>query len=504
MLKYIKETLKNSFIYSIGNVFVKLTGFILIPFLTNPEYLSVDDFGAFVVLEAVNQIVITVMGLGLYNSLIRWYYDQTEEENKATFFTSSVLIGCLVLLISLVTFSFKAEVSDILLDTTIYQDMVVLVMISTGLQALGVLPATLMRMQEKATFFTVTNIIKLVATLLITLYLLFKIDNGLFAIYIGQIAGFAIYLVILIPYMLKNSTLRIHIPVLTEMMGYGFSMMMSAIAVASTNVIDRLVLNSMSGLEQAGLYSLGFKVSSLIKVFIITSVSMALTPLIFKKMKDNDSHRFYQKSMTYYGFGIMICIMGVSLFGKEVLKLVTGSALYWSSFTVIPILAFGMYFVALSDIASIGIRIKKKTSRITLMTAIVSVLNLALNILLIPLLGTEGAAFASLFSHLVFFSGLFYFSNKMYPIAFEWRKVILMFALGAILVYGSLLTTNMDLIVRLLVKTSAIISFPVILYFFNFYEDAELRQIKTLWLQWRNPLRWKENFKRILHHTTNH
>jgi O-antigen/teichoic acid export membrane protein len=374
----------------------------------------------------------------------------------------------------------------------------VLVIISTGLQALGVLPATLMRMHEKAAFFTVTNIIKLVATLLITLYLLFNIENGLYAIYIGQIVGFALYLIILIPYMLKNSTLRIHFPVFTEMMGYGFSMMMSAIAVASTNVIDRFVLNSMSGLEEVGLYSLGFKVSSIIKVLVITSVSMALTPLIFKKMKDDDSHRFYQKSMTYYGFGIMICIMGVSLFGKEVLKLVTGSTLYWSSFTIIPILAFGLYFVALSDIVTIGIRIKKKTSRITLMTTIVSVLNLVLNILLIPVIGTEGAALASLFSHLIFFTGLFYFSNKVYPIAFEWRKVILMFSLGAILVYGSLLTTNMDLIVRLLVKTSAIVSFPVILYFFNFYEDAELRQIKTIWFQWRNPLRWKENLNKFL------
>ncbi len=498
MLAYIKETLKNSFIYSIGNVFVKLTGFVLIPFLTNPEYLSVDDYGALGVLEAVNQIAISVMGFGLYNSLIRWYYDQTEQENKATFFTSSLSIGLLVILISWATFLFKAEVSNLFFSTTAYKDIIVLVMISTGLQALGVLPATLMRMQEKALFFTVTNIIKLVATLLITLYLLFTNDNGLFAIYIGQIAGFSIYLIILIPYMLRNSTLRIHFPVFTEMIGYGFSMMMSAIAVASTNVIDRFVLNSMSGLQEVGLYSLGFKVSSVIKVFVITSVSMALTPLIFKKMKDDDSHRFYQKSMTYYGFGIMICIMGVSLFGKEVLKLFTGSPLYWTSFTIIPILAFGMYFVALSDIVSIGIRIKKKTSRITLMTTIVSVLNLGLNILLIPIIGTEGAALASLASHLVFFAGLFYFSNKMYPIAFEWRKVILIFSTGAILVYCSLLTTNMDLSIRLFVKTSAIISFPFILYFFNFYEDAELNQIKTIWLQWRNPLRLKKNLIKFL------
>ncbi len=200
MLKYVKETLKNSFIYSIGNVFVKLTGFVLIPFLTNPEYLSVNDYGALGVLEAVNQIVISVMGFGLYNSLIRWYYDQNEQENKATFFTSSLLIGSLVILITLVTYVFKSQISTLIFSTTNYEDIIVLVMISTGLQALGVLPATLMRMQEKPAFFTLTNIIKLVATLVVTLYFLLTSDSGLFAIYVGQIARFIIYLIILIPH----------------------------------------------------------------------------------------------------------------------------------------------------------------------------------------------------------------------------------------------------------------------------------------------------------------
>jgi|TARA_R100000963_G_scaffold35035_1_gene31223 O-antigen/teichoic acid export membrane protein len=497
LLKYVKETIKNSAIYSLGNVFVKLTGFILIPFLTNPEYLSVNDYGALGVFEAVNQIVISIMGFGLYNSLIRWYYEQDKDENRATFFTSSLLIGFLVIAIVSITYLFKSDLSLLIFENADYQDIVVLVMVSTGLQALGVMPATLMRMQERAGFFTVTNIIKLLVTLIVTLYFLLMRSDGLFAIYAGQIAGFTIYLIILIPYMLKNSMLRIHYPVFTEMMGYGVSMMMAGLAASSTNVIDRFVLNSMSGLQEVGLYSLAYKVSSILKVLIITSVSMALTPLMFKKLKDPDSHRFYQKTMTYYGFGMMICIMGVSLFGKEVLKVFTGSAVYWSSFSVIPILAFGLFFVALNDVVNIGLRIAKKTSRITLMTAIVSILNLVLNILMIPVLGAEGAALASFISHLVFFLGLFYFSNKVYPIQFEWRKIILIFSIGVALVYASLLTNGMHLAIRLTVKTSAILMFPFILYLFNFYEEVELKQIKKIWLQWKNPKNWKENIKQL-------
>jgi O-antigen/teichoic acid export membrane protein len=495
LLKYVKETVKNSAIYGIGNISIKLVGFVLVPFLTDPEYLSVQDYGALGVLEAVNQIIIYLMGLGLYNAMFRWYYEQNETENKSTFFTAIVVVTSLVLLAISLTVIFKEEATQLLFGNLDYDQIIVLLIISTGLQALGQLPAALMRLQDRAAFFTTSNIIKLVVTMLVTLYYLLWLEEGLVSIYAGQIAGFATYLMLLIPYMLKNSTLKIHFVVFREMMGYGLSMMIAGLAGASVNVIDRFVLNSMSGLEEVGFYSLGYKVASILKVMVIGSVSMAITPIIFRKINDKDSHRFYSKTMTYYGFGMMICIMGISLFSKEVLKVFTGSTLYWSSFTVIPILAFGLYFVALRDIVVTGLHITKKTSRISLMTAIISILNLALNILLIPWLGAEGAALASLVSQLGFFVGIFYFSNKAYPIKFEWNKIILMFLLGLILVYSALLTNNMSLTIRLVVKTSAIISFPFILFLFNFYEEVELQQIAKIWKSWRNPVRWKSNIQ---------
>lgn len=497
MLTYIKETIKNSVIYGIGNISVKLVGFILLPFLTNPEYLSVQNYGALGVLEAVNQIIIYLMGLGLYNAMFRWYYEQNEAENKSTFFTTGLVVTSLVVLTIFLTWIFKKEASQLLFGSLEYERIIVLLMISTGLQALGQLPATLMRLQDRAIFFTTSNIIKLVITMLVTLYYLLWLEEGLVSIYAGQIAGFSAYLILLVPYIFRNSTLKIHFVVFREMMGYGFSMMIAGLAGASINVLDRFVLNSMSGLEEVGFYSLGYKVSSILKVFVIGSISMALTPIIFRKINDADSHRFYRKTMTYYGFGMMICIMGISLFSKEVLKIFTGSTLYWSSFTIIPILSFGLYFAALKDIVATGLHVTKKTSRISLVTTIISVLNLTLNILLIPYLGAEGAALASLLSQFAYFVGIYYFSNRLYPIKFEWKKIILMFVLGLLLVYSALLTNNMSLTIRLFVKTSALISFPLILYFFNFYEDVELQQIAKIWKNWRNPKRWKSNIRNL-------
>lgn len=51
MFKDIKQVMKDSVLYGIGNVAVKLVGFILIPLYTDAEYFSTADYGLMGLLE---------------------------------------------------------------------------------------------------------------------------------------------------------------------------------------------------------------------------------------------------------------------------------------------------------------------------------------------------------------------------------------------------------------------------------------------------------------------
>ena len=57
MLDQIKSTSKNSIVYGLGNVSVKLVGLILIPIYTDPAYLSFDDYGILGILESTSLVV---------------------------------------------------------------------------------------------------------------------------------------------------------------------------------------------------------------------------------------------------------------------------------------------------------------------------------------------------------------------------------------------------------------------------------------------------------------
>lgn len=76
MLKSIKVSFKDSLVYGLGNIAVKVIGFLLIPLYTDPEYFSVNDFGTIAVLDISGLILISLMASGLPQSMMRWYWDK--------------------------------------------------------------------------------------------------------------------------------------------------------------------------------------------------------------------------------------------------------------------------------------------------------------------------------------------------------------------------------------------------------------------------------------------
>ena len=278
---------------------------------------------------------------------------------------------------------------------------------------------------------------------------------------------------------------------------YGFPLLLSNVAAASLTVIDRYSLNSLAALKYVAIYSLAYKISSVLKLVIIDSIKMAITPMVLQKMNTPDNHRFYSKTLLYSSFVLMIAIIGISLFSFEIIKVISKSTEFWGAFVVVPLLSLSMFFWNLRETSSYGLIIKKKTRIIGINVVISSVLNILLNILLIPRWDIIGAASATLITQFIYWWLCYYFSQKEYFIPYEKSKVAVMFIFGAILSFGGLLVNGMPLIARLLIKTGCVISFPFILRLFNFYEPVELQAIKGFVAKWSNLRNFRSNLNSL-------
>jgi O-antigen/teichoic acid export membrane protein len=262
-------------------------------------------------------------------------------------------------------------------------------------------------------------------------------------------------------------------------------------------IADRFCINFITGLSELGVYSLGYKIANSIKVLLVTSVQLAINPMIYQMMSRTDNKRFYSKLLTYFCFGITICVLGVSVFSKEIVHLLAiRNPDYWGAYKVIPILSFAVLFGMCKDTSLIGLNLTKKTKIIGLVTIIISSLNIALNIFLISLLNSLGASIAALLSNLLFFVIIYHYAQKYYFIPYEVKKIGLLICL-AILIFGiSTINFQIPFLLRVGIKLCLVFSLPIVLYYANFYEPVEIQTIKGAWRKWRNPFNWKRNLSK--------
>lgn len=498
MLKDLKQTGKHSAVYAIGNTITKLIGLILIPLYTNRDYLTPDEYGALAVLEATSQLLIGLLTMAMIQALTRWYWDKKySDKQKGVFFTTIAFLFFIILPVSISLIFASEQISLLTLKTVSFAYLIKLVSISASITILNNQILCLAKLQSKSLLYISIQITKLSVTLSLILWGILKQGKGLEAIWEATLIGETIAFLALLPFTIKNIQFKFYSSILKEMILYGLPLMIAAISGVLLATMDRYMLSSMSSLENTGIYSLGYRIANTLKVIVTSSLALALSPLRMKKMNEPNHHRFYSKITTYSAFIYSFSVIGISLFSHEFLKFFAKDDLYWQANGIVPILAFAIFFGGLKDSVMVGITIKKKTKIIGSLIFTTSIINLILNLLLIPRLDIYGAALATLLSQTFFLASIIISAQKVYPIPYEWKKIFSIIITASVIIFVGYFITDLTLTARLAIKIALAISFPFILYLFNFYEKVEVENIKMIFQNWKDPRKFRENIRRL-------
>ncbi len=498
MLSSIKQSTKDSIIYGLGNIAVKLVGFVLIPIYTNPRFISIDDFGIMAILDISGLILISLMASALPQSLMRWYWDPDHKNAQKEIFFMVLISQILVsLLFIAILFPLAGQISILIFGDEKWTFALRLVILSNALQAINNIINYLMRVQSRSVLYSTANLIKLVFVLLLTIMLIVWRKIGIPGIYMAQVAGNLVFILCLSVYAIRNCVPSVNLKLLRSMANYGFPLMLANFAGASYSAIDRFSLNSMTLLKFVAVYSLAFKVASVLKLVIVDSVKMAVTPMVIKKMEDPDSSRFYSKTNLYSSLVLMMGIIAVSLFSYEAIKVIARSTEYWGAYLIVPLLSLSVFFVNMRETTIWGLIIRKRTWIMGLIVIFATALNIALNILLIPRFTMTGAAFAAIITNFTYWFACFYYAQKALHVPYELGKVLLILAVGTLLSFSGFLFNSMEVVPRLVLKLLVLLSFPFILYLFKFYEPAELKAINGFTSKWLNLRNLGRNLKSL-------
>lgn len=481
MQKELNSFVKSIVIYGFGNVSIKIIGLILLPLYTNVHFLSVGENAAMGILDISSQILIALFSLSLSSAYLRWYWDKDYfKSRKKIFFTCFVTLTVLAITLAVSGTLCSRTLAVLLFNKPDFAYAIALMIVATSMQPLIDFTMTQMRADSKASFFVSSNIIRLIISLCATIYFIKYAHRGLQGIYEAQIIGNVSFLLLTSKFIVRHIEARFSMDILHGILQYSMPLALASFSNVLLVVLDRYVLNFKAADIDVSVYNQGFKIANTTKVFMVSSIQLALGPAIFKIMNRPDNKEIYSRIMTWFTIVVVYFSLFMSLFGLEITKLFTTDKIYFDAYKLIPLFSLSIIFSMMKDVSMIGLQITKRTKILGLMIACIAAFNLALNIALVPLLKTYGSAISSMTSQLIFFVLIFTLAQKYYRVPYRLDKTALIIIAAIVLFIAGSISNHYNLIIRVAVKSFALILFPVILFIFKVFDRKELLMLTSM------------------------
>ncbi len=479
MFKDLLKLLKQSTVYGIGAVATPIISFIMLPLYTH--YLTVDDYGVFNLVQITKLVMIAVVGMGISSGIVRIYFVYDTKEERDAVITSSliflVLIGTPIVAI---LYFFSAPISHMLFDVEkgeIYFNLILFTLIF-GLTGTCLMAA--LRAEEKAKSYTAVSVITLVITLSLNILFIVGFERGVQGILEAFLISSIISIFLMTPFVLKGKKITFSFSKVKEVLGFGGPLIPASLAGIVLTSADRYFLDAYMSKTEVGLYSLSYRIASIISIIIIQPFSIAWAPYMFSLLNQDNAKDIFRKVLVYYSFFAVWVGLFLSVFALEGL-MILATPEYYIAYQVVPLIVISYILTGMDTILMAGIHIKKKTIYVSAFFLSAATVNLSLNYLLIPKMGMWGAAIATILSYM--FMNFLYFrkSQKLYYIQHEFKRIISVFIIGASLYMVSLLIpSDSGLILTISLKAVICLIFPAILFVIKFYRAEELNKISEI------------------------
>jgi O-antigen/teichoic acid export membrane protein len=477
LLSDIKNTIRQSAVYGLSRISSKLVAFILLPLLT--LNFTVSEYGIFVLTESLWQIIWAVFLFGFESGIVRWYLEIHDENKRKRFlFSVTIFMILLNLIFILLIYVFASPLSGLIYENTGYAKFVVFSSLIASVEAFSFVIFLLLRIEERAKAYSLLSVLTTLISLVMQIYFLQYTMIKLEGVFISKIAAPLVIIILLLPYYFKHIKPGFEKTLLFELLKYSFPIMLASFVITLLNQADRYILGFFTNLDEVGIFGLAGNISGLINFLVISPFSLAFTVLSWKKLKDDNAKRFYTKTITYLFLAVIYISVIIALFTPHLIKVFALRTDYWVAGKYVPWMILSMPFYGIHFIGVFSFYVTKQTKFVLYSYIIALLVNIALDLAIIPYFTIYGAVFVRLFSYFILCWVIYLFSKSNYFFEYEWTKIFTLLFVYTLAVLPFFSFSFESRLIEILLKLVVLILFPFILYLFKFYEPIEIRSVK--------------------------
>jgi O-antigen/teichoic acid export membrane protein len=410
---------KHSAVYGLGGIVSRLIAVFLLPVYT--RYLDREDLGAVGLVVALSAVLVTILRLGISSAFFRFYFDSKDAAHRLLVVRTSFWFTMASATVGLAAGALLAEPIAELLglsDANLVRAGFVGIWAQMNYEQL----TSLFRAEERSTAFVLASLANIGVTIAATLLLVVVWEQGALGVIVGNFAGtLAVYLALLTVHRVQLG-LQFSRPLLREMNRFGIPLVPASLALIVVNFSDRFFLVHLANLAEVGLYEIGVRIASAM-VLLLTAFRMAWPAFAYSIEDDGEAKRTYAFVLTYLVVIASWLALALGLLAPWLVRVLTQPEFYAGERVVAP-LAFGSVAYAAYIVMAIGVGRSKRTQFNWVITGVAAVVNIGLNLILIPPYGIMGAAVATVVAYGVMFIGMTWYAQRVFPTPYQWRRVL--------------------------------------------------------------------------------
>ncbi|MDA9792196.1 polysaccharide biosynthesis C-terminal domain-containing protein [Schleiferiaceae bacterium] len=453
-----KSFLKDSFIYTIGNVLPSVGAAIFLPLYL--KYLTSSEYGLVSHVQVIQAFSFILFSLAIDRAVLRLIFDcKTDSERREFLGTAFVLVGIATLIGSVLTSALWSFWSFYAVSSTTPNKIYFLGIVVAMLKSLLVVPRAHLQVTKRPIPFVGLAILEFIVTNSSIYYFVVIRDFGTEGMLWAYVLGAAAVLPFGGIIILENSVFTLKKSYVSQISRFSLPIVPTLITALVLNMSDRIFIEQYIDMSNLGVYSVAFKIVS-VAVLFISGFNLAITPRFYEKLSETSfqhgilwNKKFNISFLYIMSYGTILFLLILpdvveNLFSEE----------YNQVTPVASILLLSFYFSSVNSVNGKRLAFEKRTKQTMWIDLSSAIINVLLNFLLIPVYGLHGAAIATALStlwalminfwYLRFVLGVDVFPTKLFFIA-------------TVLILGIIATSSIinfeDLVLRLIALLIVII-----------------------------------------------
>ncbi len=389
-----RDLLKNVGLLTLGNFATKLLSFFLVPLYTS--VLTTAEYGIYDIIHTTIVLLVPVLTVNVQESVLRFSLSKDKNESGILKIGVRFVNFSLLVVLWLCFINSRLQIFESLNTYALY--FIALFFLTALNQVLSSFARGIDRVKD----YTIASVLSSAVTIGLNVWLLAFAGKGLKGYFVAFILG-ALVSCIYLFFRLKIYQYFDRAPVSKElyrnMIAYSAPLVLNAIGWWINSASDRYVVTWICGLAVNGVYSVGYKIPSILNVFQ-TIFNQAWFLSAVKEFDPQDQDGFFIKTYYIYGAAIIFICFGLNVLTRFIATILYRGDFY-SAWIYVPLLNISILFGALSGVIG-GVFSAVKDSRIfSVSTLVGAAVNVILDVSLVLKFGAIGAAVATMISYLV-------------------------------------------------------------------------------------------------------